>query len=235
MKIYSGIYWDQGKRRNNQDSLVLLQAVTNHGRVLLAVVSDGIGGLQEGETASGYITERLIENFYRELVPLVGRRKGRKALSRSLLRCLNGIRQELNRYALEREIALGATVSMVFLWKRNYLILHLGDSRIYLCKEKKQQLLTTDHSDGRNGLTACLGSFPFQRPDIRWGKIWTKGGFLLCTDGFYRKLDQEMLQLLIPSQLGSEEQIEKRLRAMGEALLKKGERDNMSAVYLIAR
>lgn len=235
MKIRSDVYWDQGRRKNNQDSLALLQVLTNRGRVLLAVVSDGIGGLQEGETASGYITERLIEIFYGELVPLVGRGKGRKALTRSLLRCLYGIRQELNRYAVEREFALGATVSLVFLWKRNYLMLHLGDSRIYLCKDRKQRLLTTDHSDGRNGLTACLGSFPFKRPDIRWGKIWGKGGFLLCTDGFYRKLDQEMLALLAPSQVGSDEQIEKRLQAIAGALLKKGERDNLSAVYVMVR
>lgn len=235
MKIHSGIYWDQGRRKNNQDSLAFLQVVTNRGRASLAVVSDGIGGLQEGETASGYITERLIEIFYRELVPLVGRGKGRKALTRSLLRCMCGIGRDLNRYAAEREIALGATVSLIFLWKRNYLILHLGDSRIYLCKDRKQRLLTTDHSDGRNGLTACLGSFPFRRPDMQWGRIWGKGGFLLCTDGFYRKMDQELLTLLTPSQVGSEEQIEKRLRAIAEASLMKGERDNLSAVYVMVR
>ena len=48
MKIISGVYWDQGEREFNQDSLALQQVMTNRGRVLLAAVSDGIGGLKEG-------------------------------------------------------------------------------------------------------------------------------------------------------------------------------------------
>ncbi len=48
-------------------------------------------------------------------------------------------------------------------------------------------------------------------------------------------MDQELLTLLTPSQVGSEEQIEKRLRAIAEASLKKGERDNLSAVYVMVR
>ena len=61
LKLMSGIYWDRGRRAVNQDSLTLQQAITNRGRVMLAAVSDGIGGLSEGENASGFITEKLTE------------------------------------------------------------------------------------------------------------------------------------------------------------------------------
>ena len=47
----SEVYWEQGGRSVNQDSLTLQQAFTRRGRVMLAVVSDGIGGLMEGENA----------------------------------------------------------------------------------------------------------------------------------------------------------------------------------------
>ena len=95
MKMLSGVYWDQGGRAVNQDSVALQQVMTGKGRVMMAVVSDGIGGLPEGETASGYITERLIESFYGQLVPLIGRKKGKKALMRGLLRCFSSMNENL--------------------------------------------------------------------------------------------------------------------------------------------
>ena len=233
MKIISGVYWDKGKRSVNQDSISLQQVMTSRGRVCLALISDGIGGLLEGENASGYITERLTENFYRQVITLIASRKGEKVVERSLLRCFYGVCEEIGKYAGERDIKLGATVSLLLIWKRKYLICHLGDSRIYLCKKEKQVLITKDHSDGRNGLTRCLGSFPYQRPDVYKGRIIRRSGFLLCTDGFYRMMESKELQMLLPREISSEEQIEKRLREIGVAGLKKGEKDNMSAVCIM--
>lgn len=232
MKYISGFYWSQGMRKTNQDSIVLQQVVTDCGKMLLAMVSDGIGGLSEGENASGYIGEKMVENFYGQLIPLMGRKRKKNMFKRSLLRCFHEIRQALARYGQEREIMLGATASLLLLWKRNYLIFHLGDSRIYFYHGKKYKLLTTDHSDGKNGLMKCLGSFPFQRPDIRFGKAHGKCGFLLCSDGFYRRQSEEGFELLRPAEAKGEEQIEKRLGEMGQAALRCGEKDNMSAIYV---
>lgn len=232
MKICSGIYWDQGRREVNEDSLALIQVMTDRGRVVFALVSDGIGGLEEGETASGYIAEKLVEIFYKQIMSLIGRRKGKRSIKKSILRCLYGVRQELVRYAAEREIRLGATVSVLLIWKRKYLIFHLGDSRIYLLGRKKTRLLTMDHSDGGNGLLKCLGSFPFQYPDISFGRIGGKKGFLLCTDGFFRRMDQTSFEMLTPAEVGEDEQIEKRLQGIAASSLKKGETDNMTAVYI---
>lgn len=232
LKIISGVYWDRGKRVENQDSLILQQALTSRGRVVFAAISDGIGGLWEGETASGYITEKLIENFYRQMLSLVCRRRGKRAIERSLMRCFYEINDGLNRYANGKEIKLGATISLLFVWKRNYLMVHLGDSRIYLCGRGEAECLTKDHSDRGKGLTRCMGSFPFQKPQVCFGRVWKKQGFLLCTDGFYRTVEQELGGVLDPEEIHSERQIERRLRELGQAALKRGEKDNMSAIYL---
>lgn len=234
MKIISGVYWDQGDRDQNQDSLILQQVMTSRGRVALAAVSDGIGGLKEGENASGYITEKLVENFYNQMISLVGRRKGKRAIERSLMRCFYEINDSLRSYGNGKDIKLGATISLLFVWNRKYMIFHLGDSRIYLCTKKKMKLLTKDHSDGGRGITRCVGSFPFQSPDICLGRVPEKGGFLLCTDGFYRCVEHELFQVLAPDEIGSDEQVARRLRELGTEALKRGEKDNMSAVYLIA-
>ena len=58
MDIMSGFYWDTGSKEHNQDSVLLEQVNTGKGRILLAAVSDGIGGLPEGEVASGFLMER---------------------------------------------------------------------------------------------------------------------------------------------------------------------------------
>lgn len=217
----------------NQDSLTLQQVMTDRGRVWLLAVSDGIGGLSQGEVASGYILEKLVENFYGQMVSLAVRGKGRKSLEKSLLRCFYGMNGELRRYASGKEISLGATVSLLFVWRRRYLIFHLGDSRIYLCRRGKRKLLTGDHSDGGHGIFKCLGSFPFQYPDISSGRIYGRCGFLLCTDGFYRMLDREALQILSPEDIENGGQVDKRLRTLGELARKRGEQDNLSAVYAI--
>lgn len=235
MKIISGVYWDKGKRNKNQDSLLLEQVFTNKGRVLIAAVSDGIGGLSEGETASGFILEKLLENFYHQIVVMIGRGKGKKALKRSLLRCFSETNQVLNQYAESRDFKLGATVSVLLIWKKNYLAAHLGDSRIYLFKEGNKALqMTEDHSDGKNALTKCMGSFVYQSPDFYSGKIKGKSGFLLCSDGFYHCPDRQMLEgLLGTEELNHEKQIEKRLKELAGYDMKRGEQDNISALYIL--
>lgn len=232
LKIRSGIYWDQGGRRSNQDSLSLQQVRISRGRALMAVVSDGIGGLAEGENASGYIVEKLIGHFYQQVILLLGKGKGCKTLRKSIIRCFYETEEELTGYAGERGLKLGATVSLLLVWKRRYMIAHLGDSRIYLYSGQKRRLLTEDHSDGRGGLTKCLGSFPFQVPYIRCGRIRGKCGLLLCTDGFYRQQSEESFALLKPGEIESEGQIERRLWEMAQFALKRGEKDNMSAIYV---
>ncbi len=243
MDIISGVFWNRGGQAVNQDSLTLQQAVTGRGRVVMAVVSDGIGGLPEGENASGYITEKLVENFYGQLLSLVSRGKGAKFIRNSFLRCFCGINEELRRYGEGKGIRLGATVSLLFIWRRRYMIFHLGDSRIYQYHSAAHEsrrfsgagpgLLTSDHSRGGHGIYRCMGSFPYDRPDIRSGIIRGRCAFLLCTDGFYRTFDRETLEALNPEEITGEGQIERRLKAMASCARKKGEQDNMSAIYLI--
>lgn len=231
MRFLSGAYWDCGKRLQNQDSLMIQQIVTRKGRVCLAVVCDGIGGLAEGEVASGYVIERMTANFYRQLVRLIEKGKRRKTIRNSIQRCLYSINAELSRYAKGKGILLGTTMSLLLLWEHQYLICHIGDSRIYRCRNREPELLTTDHRGGRNRLLKCIGSFPFQQPDFQYGYVWRTQGFLLCTDGFSNR-KQWNEQLFSPREIKEEEQIERRLAQSAGAVKRCGETDNLSAIYI---
>lgn len=236
MKIISGVYWDKGKRENNQDSLIFEQVKTNRGRVALAAVSDGIGGLSEGEIASGFIMEKLYKHFYEEILVLLDKKKGTPALKRSFLRCFFEINETLNKYAKSKEIKLGATISLLLIWGNKYMVVHLGDSRIWKLKRKKIKQITNDHKGTRNVLTKCMGSFAYMVPDITGGRVFGKTAFLLSTDGFYHYTDRNMLsELLNPGETDEQEQIEKRLKQLAAYGQKNGEQDNISAVYLLCK
>ena len=236
MKMISGIYWDRGKRTVNQDSLVLEQVLTSKGRVLFAAISDGIGGLSEGEVASGFIMEKLLANFYQQILPLIGGSRGYRAIRRSILRCLFETGQALQKYGTSKEISLGATISLLLVIKNRYLAIHLGDSRIYRLKDRGLKQITRDHSREGNILTKCLGSFDYQYPDIYVGRVGRKSGFLLCSDGFFHYLKENALkELLSPKEISTEEQINRRLKELASRNIKQGENDNISAIYVICR
>lgn len=245
MKYIASAYWEKGNvRLINEDSLLLLQSLTVRGRVLLAAVCDGMGGMEQGECASGYLTEELITWYYDNLIPAIGKKKPIWVIRRSFQRKLYQIFRRMEVYGNNHEIAMGTTMSVLVLWEKRYLIWHLGDCRIYCLTEKKgfvkgtverkTVLLTKDHNADRNKLTKCVGSFvPYFVPDFTVGIIPREGTFLLCSDGFWHLIkEEEMEQVLSPKELTDERQIEKRLRELGKAAIRRGEKDNISALCI---
>lgn len=239
MRYYADFYWNKGKVRDiNQDSLVLLQALTSRGRVLMAAVCDGMGGMNRGEYASGYLTEELVTWFYDGLLELIGKKKPFWVIRRSGERKVYQIQSRLQKYGKKNGIMLGTTMSLLVLWEKNYFVWHLGDSRIYRIpgnKRKNLLLLTKDHVRGRNELTKCVGSFGYFVPDFRMGVLKKNDAILLCSDGFWNRIDEKELQeTLAPGQM-EREKMRARLWEIGEALMRRGERDNLSAIYVMTQ
>lgn len=242
MKYLTSVYWECGRlAERNQDSVVLLQVLTARGRVLMAAVCDGMGGLAQGEKASGYITRRLQEWFYESLLRAVQKRKAFWVIRRSLDRLVYDMQEELSRYAGREKIRLGSTMTVLVLWEKTYLLWHLGDSRAYSLsvsgggrrKRGSLRCMTTDHVRGKNQLTKCVGSFGYMRPDFKMGTFGNEQAMLLCSDGFWHYIaEEEMADVLNPEAITEEMQAERRLREIGEACMKRGEEDNLSAVYI---
>ena len=66
MGFLSVVHSDRGIKKNtNQDSVLIKEASTDYGDVMLAVVCDGMGGLAKGEVASA----ALIKAFSSNVVP----------------------------------------------------------------------------------------------------------------------------------------------------------------------
>lgn len=254
MNYLTGVYWERGSVADlNQDSLVLLQVLTARGRVLMAAVCDGMGGLSQGDTASSYVTKRLQEWFYESLLRAVQKKKAYWIIRRSLDRLVYHMQEQLSQYGGRENIQLGTTMTVLVIWEKTYLIWHLGDSRAYRLhaatgrrsaqgaytagragkRTSGIDCLTKDHVKGLNRLTKCVGSFGYERPDFTLGVLRVGQGMLLCSDGFRHCVEEsELADVFNPEQIRSEEQIARRLWEIGDACMKRGEKDNLSAVYV---
>lgn len=234
MRYLTGVYWCRGRAaEKNQDALLLQQVLTRRGRVLMAAVCDGMGGASRGEMAGAYVAERLQEWFYTEFLFLLAEKKRIWVIRRSLDRQVFYMQEQMRRYGRQEEISLGTTMTVLVMWEKAWLLWHLGDSRAYRLRGGRMEQLTTDHVHGAGMLTKCVGSFGSFVPEHGMGVPGEGEAFLLCSDGFRRQItERELGDVLMPAQLRGEAQIERRLKEIGEACMRRGERDNLSAIYL---
>lgn len=234
MEYMTGVYWYQGRvAKTNQDAILVQQVLTRRGRVIFAAVCDGMGGVSYGEMAGGYVAERLQEWFYTEFLRMLCRKKRIWVIRRSLDRLVWHMQQQMRRYADREGVSMGTTMTVLVVWEKVWLLWHLGDSRAYRLRRGRMEQLTTDHAHGAGKLTKCVGSFGNFVPEHAVGVPAAGEGFLLCTDGFQRRMsERELRDVLAPAALREEAQIERRLKEIGEVCMRRGESDNLSAVYL---
>lgn len=249
--MVSSFYFDKGDfAPSQQDALVLEEAALGKKEEALLAVCDGIGGLQSGEYASSYVTMRIRDWFYADYLKLRKGKYGRRRIERDCVRMLYDCSRFLKCYGEEYGIKLGTTMTMVLLQGRGsysryllhrpakYLIFHVGDSRAYLLGRKSRKL-TEDDSGEDNVLHRCIGSFLWRGVQKRRGFLWPGERILLCSDGFWRRLEMEEMKESLSGRRGpeknagmTEEQMEKRLRKLGEASRARGERDNQAAAII---
>ena len=237
MKFISEVYWDKGGRSVNQDSLSLQQVSIRGKRVVFALVCDGIGGLQQGEEASGFVAERMTEWFYTEAIRMLRKKKGRKKIGRAGLRALRECNGEMEAYGKRHGMKMGTAVTMLLISKERYLAWHSGDTRLYLVNpgrgKRRIKQMTKDHTVDDHTLIRCVGSFPWKEPDVSGGRLKRNCVLLLCTDGFRNRVPEEKIkEALQPTFLISQEQMGSRLRELSAYGKRNGETDNSSAVVV---
>lgn len=239
--IIYGCTWEKGQVKVvNEDSLFLRTIKTRNGNLVAACICDGMGGIGNGEIASGYVLEQLEQWLFEECLSALRRSRKGRVIKGKGIRFFQRINRELFEYMKRKRIPLGTTASILILYEKWGYIFHIGDSRIYClysCPVMKRaslvKVLTKDHKKEESTLTRCLGLNPEGKPDVSRFRIPKKNcGFLLCSDGFYRKMEKHQLKQLAPGLLKSEKDIEKRLEEMGKRMEKKGEKDNWSALYV---
>lgn len=235
---------DVGKKREkNEDSCILTapddpEALRERG--LLFAVADGMGGASAGEYASRMALNMLSSAYYS------GPRLPIPAALRSAIEAANGKVFE------EAELnpafhGMGTTVSAVVLHGDNAYIAQVGDSRVYLLRERAGiHQLTKDHSlvaeQVRNGLitedearrhqlrnliTRAVGIKEQVKVDLFTLKLKPNDTLLLCSDGLCNMVaDDEIARTLTVGELLAN------TRSLIQQANDAGGTDNITAVAL---
>lgn len=235
-----GYVYETGLRPKNQDALLVRSTKLSQGELVMAVVCDGMGGEECGEQASYECVQYLDCWFDRELLPVFLNDNDRFHQKRKIIRSKGNsafyqINQKLFHMMRKNMGRMGTTVSMFILYGAYYFLFHLGDSRIYFVHSifGKTYFIqkTTDQAIGHR-LRRCLGLNKDYKPDFNYG-ITTCKNFVLCTDGFSNLYDSHVWSVcLAMKSMTDSGRISRRLKELAKDNLRKGEMDNISAIWL---
>lgn len=253
MQFWSVAVSDVGtKKKVNQDTAMLKIAGSPYGRIGLAVVCDGVGGLKKGELASVTML-RDVENWFMETLPIALETSDwEQSVCESLLEMTGQTDKKLKSYMAETGEQLGTTISLLLIIDRQYYILNVGDTRVYLHDGEKLQQITRDHtwiqneidsgrlteaeaenSPDRSVLLQCVGASDILHPDFMTGRVEEETVFLVCSDGFRHVLTKEELEKEVnPQSFVSERKMEDRLKNMVKTIKARKEEDNISAILI---
>lgn len=208
-------------RPTNMDSIAMLERKVAGERMLLAVVCDGVGSLEDGGYAAAQTTGGLLQWFSELTSP---ERVGVQLRDQVLW-----LNQQILRETSQSQRESATTCSALLLVEGRYYMAHVGDSRIYAFHQGQLEQLTTDDVSESNELTACVGYDP--DPLITCGQGQTEGrSFLLCSDGMYKRMSQEEAATLVRT--GSRGQLRRSLRRLTETVVARGEKDNISIIII---
>lgn len=185
MRYVTAHIWEKGQREINEDSVAILNLALNNKSMLLAVVADGIGGMEKGEVAASEITLRL-KLAFEKAVTKYGKIKGIAYFKNHLLKEIYCCHKRILEYGKKEGIKLGTTCSLICLMDKKGFLIHLGDSRIYKRRGESLKLLTKDDVNLEGQLTKCVGAGKYRGIYYKKVKLKANEEFLICTDGFYK-------------------------------------------------
>lgn len=227
---------DKGIVRNkNEDCVDIFET----GNAIFLCVLDGMGGHNKGETASS-----LALSVMKNKLKSYKKFKNIYHLKRKIVKSIKCANKEVNRLSNELiEYAdMGTTLVLCAIFKNKIIICNIGDSRCYVNKGDKFIQLTEDQTyvvflyktgkikyeeikthPKRHVLMNALGSYPSISMSI---KIY-KNEFdkiLLCSDGLYNMVDDNIISKVI----NSNKQLDERIDCLIDLSNQNGGMDNIA-------
>jgi serine/threonine protein phosphatase PrpC len=229
-------------RENNEDYLGFWQPQTideKRSRGAVAVLADGVGGLDRGEVASRLAVETAIKVFHEATGDLTPQQMMTQMFNAANLAVYDkGLGHGKSKMA--------TTLAVAVLRNSEIVVGNVGDSRVYLVRKTEIKQLSTDHtytgmqqkfgliseadaktSENRSILTRSVGNEPVIRIDVESVTVFKGDRIVLCSDGLYSHVaDSEIADIV--SRL-SPAQACRQLIALSE---QRGTDDNLSVQVL---
>jgi PPM family protein phosphatase len=202
--VHAGLT-DPGRQRlENQDRFL---ADSNQG---LFLVSDGMA-----DNISPQQVVELLPGMFRESLGDTDSLDSPHVL-RLVADILGRLSDRVFQESLKHCEMLGATLALVVIRQKTALVAHLGDSRVYLCRDETLQALTRDHSRvwdmiaagelqeetpqlrrWNGGPTRYVGMADTPAADVRCLTVQPGDRILLCSDGLTGELDDESIRRIL--------------------------------------
>ncbi len=234
-----------GRRASNQDSLFLARSEGGRGSFFCAAVCDGMGGLASGAEASAEMAS-AIDRWFGSAGEAAGIRVGEA--EKGLRLAVLAVNEELDRRGRRRRRPLGTTCAALIGGGGSWAALCVGDTRIYRIRRGRGKILTRDQTlaehlvaQGRmdpaeaegsresSVLLQCVGASPSVELQRLRGRIRPGDCFLLCSDGFRRRLDTEEIAAAVTAAESGRRGLAASLRRLAGTAWARGESDNMTA------
>lgn len=192
-----------GERKYNED----FAGAEQKGGAFCFVLADGLGGHGGGDEASRLVAEHILRDF-----------KAHGEVTETYLKeCFDGSQRRLleEQRRQNRELEMKTTLVVLLMDEDTKLWGHVGDSRLYVFRNKKFAQRTLDHSvpqmlvaagkikeaeirrhPDRNRLLRVMGTewdtprYQIEQPAKRNGDEV----FLLCSDGFWEWIEEKRMQ-----------------------------------------
>ncbi|SFV57753.1 Protein kinase B [hydrothermal vent metagenome] len=177
----------KGKELKGDDFVM----VKTFDHLTVAVVCDGVGSAMEGADAAKRTTLQLINSFKT------------KPNSWSIQKSIDSFIQSINRVLYQESMRsyerpeIVTTLTIVVIDGDRLYGANVGDSRVYLHREDRLVQLSHDHSMDEEGyenvLTDAIGLQESVTPYYFENKIEKGDRILLCSDGLYSEITDEMI------------------------------------------
>ncbi len=212
----------------------------------VVVLADGMGGLPYGQEAARLAVEavtRIARNHHSSDHTWLESGGDPADLVQLANRAVLSYTERDRRYE-----GMGTTLALLCAAPDELAIAHVGDSRIYRCREGHLERLTADHtpvqhalaageiteaearrSPERNVLERALGAVTRAEPDV--SRLPRQSGdlFLLCSDGLTEPLADEAIGAIVAD---TDRSLAQRARALVDAALDSGGPDNISVILV---
>ena len=238
-------------KSTNQDSLTVKVINTVRGKVVLAVICDGMGGLAKGEVASASVIrafDRWARNEFSDL--------SRSEIEDSVIRAqweklVTDQNERIKAYGRMHGVNLGTTLTAMLITQNRYYVMNVGDSRAYEICERARQI-TKDQSfvarevelgrmteeqarvdERRNVLLQCVGASDEVSPDMFFGDTRQNAVYMLCCDGFRHEITpEEIHDRFRPDRLTDEYSMNQASLELIELNKQRMERDNITVALV---
>ncbi|MFD2630915.1 PP2C family protein-serine/threonine phosphatase [Oceanobacillus kapialis] len=148
----------QGTRKNtNEDSYLHRQAEDSEGNeIAMFAVADGMGGYEVGDTASKLAISFFEKWWDKRILKLLKKRDIMERIAREGASTMKQINASIKATSLHTRKKMGTTLSLLIMYKGKYVVIHVGDSRIYQMRGWNYGLQQYFHQADQQDLASIL-------------------------------------------------------------------------------